>query len=62
MPVQVRVEPIKLFTALPSDMLEPFIPRRINPRDGKVMKFFEKGCALPNNVWDLFQFFDGKID
>ena len=59
--MQVQVEPMgELVSPLPSDFLEPFIPRKISP-DGKPMKFFEKGCHNPQGVWHLMHFFNGRL-
>jgi hypothetical protein len=59
-PYQVRVEPARVFSPLPSEMLEPWVPRRTNPKDGKPMKFFEKGCSDSRDVWRLFELFGSK--
>ena len=57
---QVKVKPLLLFTPLPSSLFEAFLPRKINPKDGKPMKFLEKGTAAVKEVWELMHLYSGK--
>ncbi|KAG7666857.1 hypothetical protein NADE_003344 [Nannochloris sp. 'desiccata'] len=73
----VRVEPVQVFSPLPSYLLEAFLPRKYN-QYGEPMKFFEKGTAakctsqeilrstydqfsLPHNPNQLKIFFQGDV-
>lgn len=58
--LQVQVEELRQFRALPSELLEPYFPRRHSPTDGKPMKFLEKGTGQVKEVWHLFALYDGK--
>lgn len=59
-PYQVRVQRVAEFTPLPSALLEAVVPRRLNPRDARPMKFFEKGTPAVREVWQMMQFYSGK--
>jgi hypothetical protein len=56
---QVRVEPIQVFSPLPSYLLEAFLPRKHN-QIGEPMKFFDKGTPNVKEVWHLMQIYSNK--
>jgi hypothetical protein len=55
----VRVEPVQVFSPLPSYLLEGFLPRKYD-KNGEPMKFFEKGTGLVKEVWHLMQLYSNK--
>jgi hypothetical protein len=53
---QVRVEPLQVFSPMPSYLFEAFLPRKYN-HSGQPMKFFEKGTPAVKEVWHLMQLY-----
>jgi hypothetical protein len=54
----VRVEPVHVFSPLPSYLLEAFLPRKYE--NGKPMRFYDKGTPNVKELWHLMQLYSNK--
>ncbi|KAL4443892.1 hypothetical protein ABPG75_011629 [Micractinium tetrahymenae] len=59
----VRVQPLRLFQPLPADLLDAFCERKLHPKSGERMKFFDRHLSRKQckQLWALLQFYSGKL-